>query len=58
MNPSLKLIRRPLPLAATLAFWTLGALAQALPTASPESVGMSSERLAKITAVMQKEIAD
>ena len=58
MYPSMKIVRRLLPVAAILAFWTLGALAQALPTASPESVGMSTERLAKITAVMQKEIAD
>ena len=58
LYPLLKMVRRPLPLAATLAFWTLGALAQALPTASPESVGMSRERLARLTAVMQKEIAD
>ena len=54
----LKKVRCPLPLAATLAFWSLGALAQALPAASPESVGMSRERLAKVTALMQKEIAD
>ena len=58
MYSALKMIRRPLPLTTVLAFWSLGALAQALPTASPESVGMSSDRLAKITAVMQKEIAD
>ena len=58
MHPSLKMVCRPLPLAATLAFWSLGALAQALPAASPESVGMSRDRLAKVTALMQKEIAD
>ena len=45
-------------IAALLSSWALGAAAQALPTASPESVGMSSERLAKITAVLQKEVAD
>ena len=32
--------------------------AQALPAAAPESVGMSSERLEKITAAMKQEIAD
>ena len=32
--------------------------AQALPTAKPESVGMSSERLAKIGAVLQQEVND
>jgi CubicO group peptidase (beta-lactamase class C family) len=34
------------------------AIAQPLPTASPESVGMSTERLAKITTVFQQEISD
>ena len=58
MYSPFKMLCRPLPLTAALAFWSLGALAQALPTASPESVGMSSDRLAKLTAVMQKEIAD
>ena len=32
--------------------------AQALPTAKPESVGMSSERLAKIGAVLEQEVKD
>ena len=58
MNTSLRLRSRSLALAATLACWALGALAQALPTASPESVGMSTERLAKITSVLQQEITD
>ena len=35
-----------------------GVLAQALPTASPESVGMSPERLERITATFTKEIND
>ena len=43
-------------LATTLA--TTQALAQPLPTARPESVGMSAERLDKITSVFQKEVAD
>ena len=43
-------------LTATLA--TAPALAQPLPTARPETVGMSSERLDKITTVFQKEVAD
>jgi CubicO group peptidase (beta-lactamase class C family) len=34
------------------------ALAQPLPVAQPESVGMSSERLAKITSALQREVAD
>ena len=33
-------------------------MAQALPTATPESVGMSSQRLEKITSTFNKEIAD
>lgn len=44
--------------AATLATMSAVAMAQALPKATPESVGMSSERLKKITAVMQQEVAD
>ena len=43
--------------AAALSLST-AAFAQALPTASPESVGMSSERLKKITTVLQQEISD
>ena len=34
------------------------AFAQPLPKASPESVGMSSERLEKITATFKQEIAE
>jgi len=34
------------------------ALAQALPVAAPESVGMSAERLAKITTEMNREVAE
>jgi CubicO group peptidase (beta-lactamase class C family) len=49
---------RPLAAAAMTVAATFAAIAQPLPTASPESVGMSSERLAKITSVMQKEVAD
>ena len=33
-------------------------LAQALPAAAPESVGMSAERLAKITTEMNREVAE
>ena len=35
-----------------------GVLAQPLPTASPDSVGMSAERLERITATFTKEIED
>ena len=34
------------------------ALAQPLPTASPESVGMSSQRLDKLTALLRQDVAD
>ncbi len=34
------------------------AVAQPLPKATPESVGMSSERLGKLAAVLQQEVAD
>ena len=44
---------------ATLAACAVGsALAQALPIASPESVGMSSQRLDKLTAMLRQEVAD
>ena len=44
-----------------LVFWlaiaaSLGAFAQGLPTASPESVGLSAERLERIGAVVQRHI--
>lgn len=41
-----------------LAVFATASFAQALPKATPESVGMSSERLKKITAVMQQEVTD
>ncbi len=49
---------RPTLLAAALALASASVFAQALPTAKPESVGMSSERLAKITATLQQEVND
>jgi CubicO group peptidase (beta-lactamase class C family) len=55
--PTLRSQVRGLSLALAAAF-SAAAFAQALPTASPESVGMSSERLGKITAAMRQEIAD
>src|SRR3989441_12572477 len=39
-----------------LCAWSLGA--QPLPVAKPETVGMSSQRLAKIGAALKKEVAD
>ncbi len=44
--------------AAAIAVFATAAYAQALPKASPESVGMSSERLRKITTLLQQEVAD
>ena len=41
-----------------VALTALCASAQPLPMASPESVGMSTERLGKLTAMLQKEVAD
>jgi CubicO group peptidase (beta-lactamase class C family) len=35
-----------------------GALAQALPTAAPESVGMSTERLNRLTLIMERGVDD
>ena len=49
---------RSVAFAATLGCLAVGALAQALPTASPESVGMSSERLGRITTIFRQEVAD
>jgi CubicO group peptidase (beta-lactamase class C family) len=49
---------RPTLVAAALALTGASVFAQALPTAKPESVGMSSERLAKITAALQQEVND
>ena len=49
--------RRPL-VAALLAFGASAAISQPLPTASPESVGMSTERLNRITAVLQNEVKE
>ena len=49
--------RRPL-IAALLAMGATAALAQPLPTASPESVGMSTERLNKITTTLQTEVKE
>ena len=56
-NPH-RLQRWPLLLAALATLACAAALAQPLPTARPESVGMSSERLERITTAMQKEVAD
>jgi CubicO group peptidase (beta-lactamase class C family) len=50
--------QHPVVIAAALALGTAAALAQPLPTASPESVGMSSERLNKITTTLQTEVRE
>ena len=49
---------RPALLTAALTLAASNLFAQALPTAKPESVGMSSERLAKIGAALQQEVND
>ena len=49
---------RSVAFASALGCWAVGALAQALPTASPESVGMSTERLGRITTAFRQEVAD
>ncbi len=43
---------------AFAAAWAVVAGAQPLPKASAESVGMSTERLGRLTAVLQQEVAD
>lgn len=49
----------PRKLAYVSAAWMLSAVAQAqpLPMATPESVGMSSQRLEKITSIFKQEVA-
>lgn len=58
MNPSLHWSLRALCVGSVALLAATAASAQALPVASPESVGMSTERLAKITTMLQQEIAD
>ena len=48
---------RLLPAALLAAFACASQAADPLPRAKPESVGMSSERLARITATLQAEVA-
>ena len=45
-------------LALAVSFTALAQTAPPLPSAPPESVGMSSQRLAKINAALKKEVAD
>ena len=51
-------LRLRLLTSSLLAVLASTALAQALPTATPESVGMSSERLQKITSALRQDVAD
>lgn len=44
--------------AAITTAWVGAAVAQPLPKAAPESVGMSTERLGRLTSVLQREVAD
>lgn len=55
---TLNSILRPPLVACLLALTTWAAWAQPLPTASPESVGMSTERLGKITSMFKQEVAE
>src|SRR6185436_16968359 len=50
------LVRRAAVLAFTLAAFVAQAAAQALAPAKPETVGLSSERLARITAVTKRYV--
>ena len=53
-----RFLPQQLVLGASACILSAVAMAQALPTATPESVGMSSGRLNKITSTFNKEIAD
>lgn len=50
--------RKMLPVLLGIFFFNLLALAQDLPTAKPESVGLSSERLERLAATVQHDIDD
>ena len=50
-----RLVHRPLAMVVALAATTF-TVAQPLPVAAPESVGMSAERLQKLTNVFKQEI--
>ena len=58
MMEARRFIRNRMVLAAALALGSSLVVAQPLPQASPESVGMSSERLQKITNALQGEVRD
>ena len=58
MKHALFLRPRTAVLACALALAAFSAAAQPLPVATPESVGMSSERLSRLTTALQKEVAD
>ena len=57
MTPTFKINCRARIAAALCGLATSAALAQPLPTASPESVGMSTARLEKITSMLQQDVA-
>jgi CubicO group peptidase (beta-lactamase class C family) len=50
--------RKRIPVLLGFLFLTIAAVAQDLPAAKPESVGLSSERLERISSVVQKDIDD
>jgi CubicO group peptidase (beta-lactamase class C family) len=50
--------RKSIPVLLGFLFLIVSAVAQDLPTAKPEAVGLSSERLERISAVVQRDIED
>src|SRR5690348_4053664 len=50
--------RKSIPVLLGFVVLTIAAFAQDLPTAKPESVGLSSERLDRITSVVQHDLDD
>src|SRR6187402_3145813 len=53
----MKLVNSRIATAAALIAFAACAMAQELPPSKPESVGMSSERLARIDSVMQRHMS-
>ena len=58
MKTTLRIGLHPFVLGGLAALSALSAWAQPLPTARPESVGMSSERLGKLTNMLRQEVSD
>lgn len=59
MQRQIRMIFQQTLLVSSIALLTTGsAYSQALPVAKPESVGMSGERLSKITSLLQQEVTE